>query len=73
MSELLRRIDALLPVDPVTRARFRIPHADGASVHMLHEYARVTGKRVEEEYSEFEAEVPESVKRRLIQFLAPER
>jgi hypothetical protein len=39
---------------------------------MIHEYARVISKRNEEEYSEIEAEVPESVKRRLIQFLAPE-
>jgi GTP-binding protein HflX len=73
MADLLRRIDLLLPVDVVTRARFRIPHADGAAAHMLHEYARVISKRMEEEYSEIEAEVPESVKRRLIQFMAPEQ
>jgi GTP-binding protein HflX len=73
MADLLRRIDLLLPIDPVTRVRFRIPHADGAATHLLHEYARVISKRVEEEYSEIEAEAPESVKRRLIQFLAPER
>ena len=40
---------------------------------MLHEYARVISKRAEEEYSEIVAETPESVKRRLIRFLAPER
>ena len=40
---------------------------------MLHEYARVVSKRDEEEYSEIVAETPESVKRRLIRFLAPER
>lgn len=73
IPELLRRIDLLLPVDPVTRARFRIPHAEGAAIHTLHEYARVISKRADDDYSEIEAEVPESVKRRLIQFLAPER
>ena len=73
IADLLRRIDLLLPMDLITRARFRIPHAEGAAAHMLHEYARVIGKTTEEEYSEIEAEVPESVKRRLIQFLAPER
>ena len=72
LPDLLRRIDLLLPMDRITRERFRIPHADGASTHMIHEYARVISKRNEEEYSEIEAEVPESVKRRLIQFLAPE-
>jgi GTP-binding protein HflX len=71
--DLLRQIDAMLPMDLVTTARFRIPHADGAAAHILHEYARVVSKRVEEEYSEIVAETPESVKRRLIRFLAPER
>jgi 50S ribosomal subunit-associated GTPase HflX len=73
MGELLRRIDALLPVDPVTTMRFRVPHAEGAAVHLLHEYARVISKHVEEEYSDIVAETPESVKRQLIHFLAPER
>jgi GTP-binding protein HflX len=73
IPELLRRIDALLPLDPVSTARFRIPHGDGEAVHVLHEYARVLSKRVEDEYSEFLAEAPESIKRRLIRFLAPER
>jgi GTP-binding protein HflX len=71
--DLLRRIDAMLPMDLVTVERFHIPHAEGAAVHMLHEYAHVVSKRVEEEYSEIVAETPESVKRRLIRFLAPER
>jgi GTP-binding protein HflX len=73
MGELLRRIDALLPVDPVTTTRFRVPHAEGAAVHILHEYARVISKHAEEEYSEIVAETPESVKRQLIHFLAPDR
>jgi GTP-binding protein HflX len=73
IDDLLRRIDLLMPVDPVTRARFHIPHAEGAATHILHEYARVISKRAEEDYSEIDAEVPESVKRQLIEFLAPER
>ena len=73
IPDLLRRIDAMLPMDLVTVERFHIPHAEGAAMHMLHEFARVVSKRVEEEYSEIVAETPESVKRRLIRFLAPER
>ncbi|HYI92948.1 MAG TPA: GTPase HflX [Bryobacteraceae bacterium] len=73
LPDLLRRIDALLPLDLVTTARFRIPHADGAAMHILHEYARIVSERVEDEYAEIVAETPESVKRRLIRFLAPER
>jgi GTP-binding protein HflX len=73
IPDLLRRIDAMLPMDLVTVERFHIPHAEGAALHMLHELARVVSKRVGEEYSEIVAETPESVKRRLIRFLAPER
>lgn len=70
ISELLARIDTLLPLDPVSRVRFRIPHEDGAAMHFLHEYARVVEKRFEGEYSEIVADTPESVKKRLSRFLA---
>lgn len=73
IPELLRRIDGMLPMDLLTIARFRIPHAEGGAEHTLHEYARVVSKKVEEEYSEIVAETPESVKRRLLRFLAPEK
>ncbi len=66
---LLAAIDALLPTDPITVVRFRIPHADGAALHLLHEYARVIEKRYEGDYSEVVAETPESIKRRLSQFV----
>lgn len=70
IPELLDRIDALLPLDPVARARFRIPHDDGASIHLLHEYARVIEKRFEEEYAEIVADAPESIRKRLSRFVA---
>lgn len=70
IPELLDRIDALLPLDPVARTRFRIPHEDGASIHLLHEYARVVEKRFEEEYAEIVADTPESVRKRLSRFVA---
>ena len=46
-AELLAAIDALLPIDPITLVRFRIPHGEGAALHLLHEYARVIEKRYE--------------------------
>ncbi len=70
IPDLLARIDAMLPVDPVTTATFRIPHADAGTMHVLHEYAKVLEKRFEGEYAEIVAEVPESVKYRLRRFLA---
>ena len=69
----MKHIDASLPLDLVTTTRFHIPHAEGGALHTLHEYARVISKHAGEEYSEIVAETPESVKRRLIRFLAPDR
>jgi GTPase len=69
LSELLARIDAMLPLDPVSTARFRIPHDEGSALHFLHEHARVIEKRFEEEYSEIVADTPESVRKRLSRFL----
>ena len=66
---LLDEVDRLLPLDPVSVATFRIPHTNGAALHMLHEYARVVEKRYAEEYSEIVAETPESVKKRLSHFI----
>jgi GTP-binding protein HflX len=69
IPDLLRRVDELLPIDPVATARFRIPHAEGGAAHFLHEYARVIEQRFGEEYSEIVAETPESVRKRLSRFL----
>ena len=68
--ELLAAIDSLLPTDPISLVRFRIPHEEGAALHWLHEYARVLEKKYVGEYSEVVAETPESVKRRLARFIA---
>ena len=69
IDRLLDEVDRLLPLDPLSVATFRIPHSDGAALHMLHEYARVIEKRFVEEYSEIVAETPESVKKRLSRFV----
>ena len=39
IADLLRAVDEVLPFDPVVRARFRLAAGDGASVHLLHEFA----------------------------------
>jgi GTP-binding protein HflX len=70
---LLQKIDGVLPVDPVSRVRFRIPHSDGSALHLLHEYARVVERTFGEEYSEIVAETPESVKRRLLHYAADDQ
>ena len=65
MEALLAAMDEALEVDPVAAARFRIPAGEGGALHLLHENARVTAQRYEGEWCEVEAEAPESVRRKL--------
>jgi GTP-binding protein HflX len=69
LDSLLAIVDRELILDPVAPARFRFPIDEGAALHMLHEGARVTSQKYTGEYCEVEADVPESIRRRLAQFL----
>ncbi|MGE5486766.1 MAG: GTPase HflX [bacterium] len=69
IDELLAAIDEVLPFDPVMTATFRFPPSEGAKISMLHDLGRVKWTRYEGEYCEIEAEVSESLKRRLAEFL----
>lgn len=70
LGELLQAIDNALPLDPVSHQRFRIPAGDGSLIHLLHERAKVLSSQYDGDVLEVEAEVPESVKRRLSEYLA---
>ncbi len=70
-ARLLNLVDDGLPQDPITHARFRLPSGDGSPLHLLHEFARVTKTRYEGEVCEVEADVPESIRRRLAKYLVP--
>jgi GTP-binding protein HflX len=65
IPRLLRVIDEVLPLDPVVRASFRLPLGDGATLALLHEFGRVIEKQYGEAWCEVEAEIPESLSRRL--------
>jgi GTP-binding protein HflX len=65
INNLLAEIDSALPLDPLVRTTLRIDASDGATLAMLHEYGRVLSVRYEGDQCEIEAELPESVKRRL--------
>lgn len=71
LDALLAMIDSLLPVDPVALVRYHFPLTEAASVHLLHEWARVLSCRYTEEGIDVEAEVPESLARRLTAFAFP--
>lgn len=70
VPELMSRIDAMLPVDPLSEVHLRIPHAEGAALHLVHEYARVLRRIDEDEYVDIMAETPESILRQLARFRA---
>jgi GTP-binding protein HflX len=60
-------IDEALALDPIVRTTLRLPAGDGATLALLHEFGRVLATRYQDEDAtvEVDAEVPESVKRRL--------
>ncbi len=72
IDRLLHAIDESLPFDIVESARFRIPLSDASDIALLHERGRVREIRYGEEFCEIEADVSESLKRRLKRHLAPE-
>ncbi len=66
IERLLDAIDELLPLDPIVHTFLLLDAGDGATLAMLHEYGRVLGTHYREDGScEVEAEIPESLKRRL--------
>ncbi|SPF56048.1 putative GTPase [Candidatus Sulfopaludibacter sp. SbA4] len=65
VDRLLAAIDEVLPLDPLVRARFRLPAGDGAAIALLHEFGRVLDTQFSGEVCEIEAEIPESLSRRL--------
>ena len=67
---VLAKIDQTLTLDPVSHAIFRIPAAQGAAIHLLHERGKVLKTRYVRDKCVMEAEVPESVRRRLVEYLA---
>jgi GTP-binding protein HflX len=65
IERLLAAIDEILPLDPIVRATLHLPAGDGATMAMLHEFGRVLSTRYTEEGCEVEAEIPQSLERRL--------
>jgi GTP-binding protein HflX len=68
-DEVLSAIDRLLPLDPISRVRFRIPASDGSVINLLHERAKVLHRSYQDDICEIEAEAPESIKHGLARFV----
>jgi GTP-binding protein HflX len=64
-EELLRRIDEVLPVDPLVRLSLHMPMSEGRALALIHALGRVLHSAVEDSHMNLEAELPETVARRL--------
>jgi GTP-binding protein HflX len=65
LDELLGRIDAAMPVDPILHLRFELPLEAGREIALVHALGRVLHSEVREKVMAMEAELPTSVARRL--------
>jgi GTPase len=65
MSTLLERIDQMLSEDAISRVRLRVPQKEGKTLAMLEARARIYSRTYKDGLVELEAEAPESVVRRV--------
>src|SRR4051812_44978084 len=65
LNELLAKVDELMPVDPVIHLKFSLPMSDGRSLALVHGLGKVLQSQVRDSQMFIEAELPESLARRL--------
>jgi GTP-binding protein HflX len=70
LEDLLARVDAVLPGDPLVRLRLNVPLSNGRELAIIHACGRVLSSEVQEGHMQVDAELPESVARQLRDFTA---
>jgi len=65
VERLLATIDQMLPLDPIVQTKLDLDAGDGATLALLHQFGRVLTTRYHDDRCEVEAEIPESLNRRL--------
>jgi GTP-binding protein HflX len=65
LPELLKRIETALPVDPLLKLSLRMPLSEGRALALIHALGRVLRSEVSDSHMVLEAEVPETVARKL--------
>jgi GTPase len=65
IDELLRRVDLLLPTDPMIHLSLRLPLTEGRTLALVHALGRVLRSDVEDGHMNMDAEVPVSIARKL--------
>ncbi|MFY9753590.1 MAG: GTPase HflX [Candidatus Acidiferrales bacterium] len=71
LEDLLASMDEAMPFDPLVRLRLRMPLSDGRNLSLVHGAGRVLNSEVEDGHMLLEAELPESLARRLKNFVVP--
>jgi len=69
LETLLARIDAMIEEDPVSRVHLRIPQKEGKLLALLEARSRVYSRQYKDGSVELEAEAPDSVLRRVKEFV----
>jgi len=69
LQELIAQIDAAISVDPLLRLKFRVPLADGRHLALVRAKGRILDSRVVNGHMLLEADVPESLARKLAEFV----
>jgi GTP-binding protein HflX len=70
---LLERIDAMIEEDPIRRVHLRVPQEQGKTLALLEARARIYSRKYQNGAVELEADAPESVVRRVGEFMIPEQ
>ena len=68
LDELRARVDAAMPVDPIVTRRLSLPMSNSRELAMLFAAGRVTRSQVVDGHMRVEAEIPESLASRLVNF-----
>jgi GTP-binding protein HflX len=71
LDGLLKAIDQTLPFDPIIETTFRFKVSDGARIAQVHAAGRVLESHFDDELCQLRAEVPESLRTRLAEFVVP--
>ncbi len=69
LDHLLDRIDGIIGEDPISRIRLRVPQKEGKALSLLEAKARIHSRAYKDGIVELEAEAPESVVRRVAEFV----
>jgi GTP-binding protein HflX len=69
IATLLERIDQVLEEDPISRVRLSVPQKEGKVLAMLAARSRIYSRAYKDGVVEMEAEAPESVVRRVREFV----